>query len=350
MDRPRIEFFSGNDAVRIAWSVHGSGYPLVRVGTFMTHLSLDWDTPVWGHWNRDLGRRFSYVRYDERGCGSSSRNPPEISVEAWLNDLHGVIEASGFEHVALLGASHAGALAIAYAHRHPDRVSHIVSLGGYAVGGMAPGNPPDEVERSKVFMDALRVFWDEPDDFFRGIWAYQLFPDATPEILKGMEDLMHRSSSGEMASRIFEVRDMMDVRALCPDVAIPTLVVHARNDPMIPFEKSVELTSLLPNASLLSLESAGHLPLPGSEWDRFVETVAEFIAPESGEAGTAVSLSPREHEVLRRVAAGFSNDEIGNKLAISTRTVERHLTSIYRKLELSGRTARAAAAARLRDL
>lgn len=350
MDRPRIEFFSADDGVRIAWSVHGSGYPLVRVGTFMTHLSLDWESPVWGHWNRDLGRRFSFVRYDERGCGLSSRNPPAISVEACLDDLHGVIEASGFEQVALLGQSHAGALAIAYAHRHPDRVSHIVSLGGYAVGGMAPGNPSDVVERSRVFMDALRVFWEEPDDLFRAMWAYLLFPDATPEMVTAMEGLMRRSSSGEMAARIFEVRDMMDIRWLCPDVAIPTLVVHSRDDMMVPFENGVELASHLPNASLLTLELGSHLPLPGTEWDRFVASIVGFIDPEDGEDVAEPGLSPREREVLGLVAEGCSNEEIGQRLAMSTRTVERHLTNTYRKLGLSGRTARAAAAAQFRDL
>lgn len=350
MDRPPINFISADDGTRIAWSVHGSGYPLVRVGTFMTHLSWDWDSPVWAHWNQDFGRRFSYVRYDERGCGSSTLNPPDISVEAWLGDLHGVIEASGFDEVALLGPSHAGALAIAYANEHPDRVSHIVSLGGYAIGGMAPGASPDVVERSKVYMDALRVFWEEPDDFFRGIWAYQLFPDASQEVIAAMENLMRRSSSGEMAARVFGVRDMMDVRSICPYVDVPTLVAHARDDSMVLFEKGVELASLLPNSSLLTLESDCHLPLPGSEWDRFVDAVGEFIGTGEEQASPSVSLSPREREVLGLVAAGSSNDEIGDRLAMSTRTVERHLTNIYKKLGLSGRTARAAAAARFHSL
>lgn len=350
MDRPSIDFFTTSDGVRIAWSVHGSGYPLVRVGTFMTHLTWDWDSPVWGHWNRDLAKRFSYVRYDERGCGASSRNPPEISVEAWLADLHGVIEASGFERVALFGTSQGAALAIEYAHGHPDRVSHVVSLGGYAVGGMAPGSPPDVVERSEVFMDALRVFWEDPDDFFRAVWAYQLLPDAPPEVVAAMEDLMYRSSSGEMAARIFSVRDTMDVRSICSEVQVPTLVAHAREDKMVPFDNGVELASLLPNASLLTLESGNHLPMPGHEWDRFVDAVQNFIDPQGEQADSAITLSAREREVLRLVAAGSSNEDIADALAMSIRTVERHLTNIYRRLGLSGRTARAAAAAQFHNL
>lgn len=318
----------------------------------MTHLSWDWESPIWSHWNQDLGSRFAYVRYDERGCGSSGRNPPEVSVEAWLGDLHGVIEASGFDEVALLGTSQAAALAVAYADLHPERVSHIVSLGGYAVGGLSSDSPPEVVERSMVFLDALRVFWEDPDDFFRGVWAHSLIPDATPEEAAAMEDLMRRSSSGEMAARIFEVRDRMDVRSIAPSVTVPTLVVHARGDRMVPFERGVELASLLPDASLSTLDSDSHLPLRGDAWGTFVAEVSAFIgeSPDLAENAMARPLSAREREILGLVAQGLSNGDIGEHLAMSIRTVERHLTNIYRKLGLSGHTARAAAAARFRDL
>ena len=352
MQQPSVRFYEAEDGTRIAWSKHGSGYPLVRVGTFMTHLLEDWDSPVWRHWNQDLGRRLAYVRYDERGCGSSTRNPPEISLDAWLGDVHGVVEATGYEQVALLGTSHAAGLAIHYAARHPERVSHIVIFGGYGVGSFVEDRPPEVVERVTVFADAVRVFWEAPDISFRGMWAGMLFPDADPSVVAEMEHLMRRSSSGEMAARILTERNRIDVRKVAPQVQTPSLIAHSRHDLLVPFEEGVELASMLPNASLLALDDRNHIPLPGSAWDTFVSETARFIGvnPIRTQVDPAVPLSTREREVLTLVAAGETNESIGEQLAVSTRTVERHLSNIYRKLGVGGRTARAAAVGRFHDL
>lgn len=352
MERPRIRFYAADDGARVAWSMHGSGYPLVRLSTFMTHLLLDWETSVWRHWLDDLGTRFTYIRYDERGCGLSSRDPESITPEAWVGDLHGVIKSSGFDRVALIGTSNAAALAIAYAAQYPDQVSHIVSLGGYASGASAPGRDAGGAERSRVFQESVRVFWEDPNEFFRKVWSLTLIPGGSPEDIASMEELMRRSSTGEVAARIFAVRDQADVRDLAPDVETPTLVAHARRDHMVPFDNALELAGLLPNASLLALDSENHLLLNEPAWDRFVSEITRFIdaMPSPELDAPSRSLTDRERAVLRLVAEGLSNDAIADRLAISTRTVERHLTNVYRKLGLLGRSARAAAAARFRDL
>lgn len=319
----------------------------------MTHLLFDWDSFIWSHWNRDLGARFTYIRYDERGCGSSEREPAEISEVAWLNDLNSVIDASGFNKVALIGTSHAAPIAIEYAARNPDRVSHIVSIGGFAAGGLAPGVSSEEAARSRVFIEAIRAFWDAPDEFFRGLWSYTLIPDATPERWEELESLMRRTSSGEIAARISENRHKIDVRQLAGTVTTPALVVHARNDHLVPFEFGVELASLLPNASLVALDSRNHLPLEEPAWDTLVAEIGRFIGVrriQRPPKRPVHPLSTREYEVLSLVAEGLSNSSIGDELSLSTRTVERHMSNVYRKLGVSGRTARAAAAARFSDL
>jgi pimeloyl-ACP methyl ester carboxylesterase/DNA-binding CsgD family transcriptional regulator len=350
--QPQIRFLTVDDGTRIAWSMQGAGYPLVRVGTFMTHLLHDWESPVWRHWLRDLGTRFTYVRYDERGCGLSTRNPPELSVDAWLGDLEEVIGASGFDRVALLGLSHAAALAVEFAALHPDRVSHVICLGGYATGGSVPDRPANSLELSRVFAEAVRVFWDNPDEMLRRSWSMTLVPDGGPEDVAAIEELMCRSASGDMAATIFELRDRMDVRPLAARVESPVLVAHAERDRMVPFERGMELAALLPNASLLPLDSSNHLLLEEPAWDRFVAETARFVGAtfSHADAGLAPSLTEREYEVLALVAEGFSNRDIGEHLLVSTRTVDRHLSNIYRKLGLSGRTARAAAASRLHSL
>jgi pimeloyl-ACP methyl ester carboxylesterase len=107
---------------------------LVRVATWLTHLELDWGSPVWRHWLERLGESHSVVRYDERGCGLSGEGVAELSVETWVDDLERVIDAVGLERFALLGVSQGAAIAVEYAARHPARISNLVLYGGYSRG------------------------------------------------------------------------------------------------------------------------------------------------------------------------------------------------------------------------
>lgn len=112
---PEIRFATSSDGTRIAWSKHGKGPPLIRAGTWLTHLQHDWDSIVWHHWLTELGRRFTVIRYDDRGCGLSDRTPSRLGLDAWVADMHAVVEASGFRRVGLFGMSQGAAIAVAYA-------------------------------------------------------------------------------------------------------------------------------------------------------------------------------------------------------------------------------------------
>src|SRR3954447_19653988 len=132
----QIRFCGAADGTRLAWATHGSGPPLVRAGTWLTHLEFDWGSPVWRHWLEGLGEHHTLIRYDERGCGLSDRDVGDgaFGLERWVADLETVVAAAGVDRFALLGISQGAALAIAYAARHPERVSRLVLYGGYARG------------------------------------------------------------------------------------------------------------------------------------------------------------------------------------------------------------------------
>ena len=144
-----IRFCRSADGVQIAYSCIGSGPPLVKTGNWMTHLEKDFETPIWRHLYRDLATEHALIRYDARGNGLSDWDVDEISFEAFVRDLEAVVDAAGVQRFALLGISQGCAVSIAYATRHPERVSHLVLYGGYAVGGHAdadeawlgPGEP-----------------------------------------------------------------------------------------------------------------------------------------------------------------------------------------------------------------
>jgi len=151
----RIRFCTAPDGVRLAYSVHGSGPPLVRAATWLTHLDLDWESPVWRHWLHGLGNGQTLVRYDERGCGLSDRDVGDLSVAAWAADLETVVDAAGLDRFSLLGVSGGAAVAVEYAARHPERLSHLVLYGGFARGRRLRG--PEDRLQQEALVSAIRA-------------------------------------------------------------------------------------------------------------------------------------------------------------------------------------------------
>jgi pimeloyl-ACP methyl ester carboxylesterase/DNA-binding CsgD family transcriptional regulator len=361
---PEIRFATSRDGVRIAWSQHGDGPSLVRVGTWLTHLQYDWESVVWRHWLTELGDRFRFVRYDDRGCGLSDREVPGLGLEAWIADLEAVVEASGFDKVSLLGMSQGAAIAVAYAARHPDRVSRLVCIGGYPRGGALLERTREEREEDEALNTLARIGWGRADPTFRRIFTGALIPGGTEAQMRWFDELQRQSTSGTMASRLMRARSRIDVSRLAGRVAAPALVFHARNDAMVEFERGRELATLIPTAQFVPLEGRNHLLLADEPaWPRFLEALDAFVlqspraagrpaaaAVTPATTGPTVVASEREAEVLRLVAAGRSNADIAATLSISVRTVERHLTNLYAKMGLLGRSARAAAAARLPEV
>lgn len=343
-----IRFCTAPDGASLAYATHGSGPPLVRAATWLTHLEYDWESPVWRHWLTELGAGRTMVRYDERGCGLSDRKVDGIGFETWVDDLERVIDAAGVEQCALLGISQGGAIAIAYAARHPERVSHLVLYGTSARGRRLRG--PEAVAQADLLLEVIRQGWDHPSPAFRRAFTMLFLPDGDPEQMAWFDELQTRSSDAATAVALRKARDGVDVTDLLDQVRAPTLILHARDDACVPFSEGRRLAGMMPGARFVPLESRNHIlledepawPVFLAEVDAFLGTQRTAAEPDPETAG----LSAREAEVLALVASGASNEEIAAQLVMSVRTVERHLTNIYAKLGLSGKAARAGAAAR----
>ena len=132
--RQDIHFCTATDGTRIAYATVGTGPPLVRAAHWITHLDYDWQSPVWRHWLVGLARGRQFIRYDERGCGLSAHDVDDFSIDAFVRDLEAVVDDLALERFPLLGVSQGGPIAISYAARHPERVSHLILLGAYAHG------------------------------------------------------------------------------------------------------------------------------------------------------------------------------------------------------------------------
>jgi pimeloyl-ACP methyl ester carboxylesterase/DNA-binding CsgD family transcriptional regulator len=341
-----VRFCTAGDGVRLAYAVHGSGPPIVRAATWLTHLDFDWESPVWRHWLAELGAGHTLVRYDERGCGLSDREAGDLSLDTWVADLETVVAAAGVDRFALLGVSQGAAVAVAYATRHPDRLTHLVLYGAYARGRMWRGAA--ERRHGEAMIAAIRAGWTTADPTFRHLFSMLFLPHGTPEQMAWYDELQRRSTSAATAVRLYEARNGIDVIELASRVTAPTLVVHAREDRVVPVEEGRLLAAGIPGARFVLLESANHILLSDEPaWRGFLSELHAFLGTDPAPAATAVAtLSPRELEVLELVADGLTNEAIAARLCLSVRTVERHLSNVYVKLRVSGKAGRAAAAAR----
>lgn len=341
-DSQKIRFCTAADGTRIAYATVGTGPPLVRAAHWLTHLEFDWQSPVWRSWLTELARDRTLVRYDERACGLSDWQVDDVSLEAWIADLETVVAAAGLARFALLGMSQGAAVAISYAVRHPERVSHLVLVGGFARGRCRRGQP-QQAEELRLEMELMRLGWGRENPAFRRHFTSQFVPEGTLEQIRAFDDMQRASASAENASRILATGSAIDVVDLLPKLAVPTLVMHAREDARIPFEEGRLLASMIPGARFVPLDSSNHLLLDGEPaWARCWQELHAFLDTGNAQAGQPSSsalqeLTARERQVLDLVARGLANDEIAERLGIATKTVRNQVSAIFDKLRVSTR-------------
>lgn len=279
----QIRFCHTDDGVRIAYATVGSGPPLVKAANWLSHLEYDWQSPVWGKTLETLARQRTLIRYDERGCGLSDHDPGDFSFEAWVRDLETVVETVGLRRFPLLGISQGGGVAIAYAMRYPDRVSHLILYGAYARGKYQRENAALAREEEQALMHLVRIGWGRDNPAFRQLFTSLFLPGGTPEQHRWFNDLQRISTSPENAIRFMQVFADMDVRALAAQLRVPTLVLHATDDARVPFDEGRLLASLIPDARFVPLDSANHILLDSEPaWGVFVDELLGFIATERG--------------------------------------------------------------------
>lgn len=263
--------------MRIAYAEVGQGPPLLKAANWLNHLEYDWESPIWSHLLHELAAEHQLIRYDERGNGLSDWDVDDISFEDFVRDLESVVEATGIDRFALLGISQGCAVSIAYAVRHPERVSHLVLYGGFARGKRKRGSPK-EVEQADALLTLMRQGWGRENPAFRQIFTSLFIPGATAEQVQWFNDLQRKTASPENAVRIRHAVDDIDVTDLLAHVTVPTLVLHCRSDAVQPFEEGRTLAAGIRGARFVALEGHNHLILEGDPgWRRFLDEVRNFL-------------------------------------------------------------------------
>ena len=332
--RQHIRYIVAPDGTRLACAEAGSGPLLVKAANWLTHLDYEWESPIWKHWLQFFSARSRFVRYDERGCGMSEWKDTPVTLDTWVDDLGAVIDVvRPTEPLTLLGISQGAAVCIRYTIRHPERVARLILYGGYARGAFLRGTAESQAAY-RAMIDLARVAWGQDNPTFRQVFTSRFIPGGTYEQLQWWNDLCRKSVSGEIVVKLFGVRAVVDITGDLAQVRVPTLVVHARDDQVVPIEEGRLLAATIAGAEFVELDSRNHILLHDEPaWPRFCDAVQSFLQPGAGNlASPFAALSARERQVLALMTEGLGNTDIAERLVISEKTVRNHASNVFDKL------------------
>ena len=336
--RQELRFAHVASGARIAWARSGRGPPLLRTGHWMTHVEYDAVSALFRPWLERLGRDLTVYRYDERGSGLSGMDNVPLDLESAVEEIGVVMDAAGLQRAALLGISGGAAPAIAFAARHPQRVSHLVLLGGFTHGLLHRAPTAEQ----RAYLDAqirlIELGWGVRNSPVQQFITASMIPDGTPEQVAALNEQQRRSCDGRRAAAFFRSRMTLDARAEAAAVRCPTLVLHADEDAAVPVECGREVAAAIAGARFEALRTRNHVPLAGEPaFERFCDAVAGFVGPAvvSVEGRT---FTPRERDLLTLVARGRDNLQIAAELGLAEKTVRNALSQLYTRLEVDGRT------------
>lgn len=338
----RIRFCTSADGTRIATASCGEGPVILRTAHWLSHVDYDLESPVWRPWLSELSARNCFVRYDPRGCGLSERHVADLSVDAWHADLEAVAASIKEPRFVLLGLSQGGALAIAYAVKHPERVSHLVLMNAYGLGARARAQTDTDRLEAETLVNFIRIGWGRDNPAFCQFFTNLFIPDGKPEQHRWWGDLERETATAEVAAQLLWQMQGIDVMDLAAALRVPTLIAHSRGDMRVPFGEGCRLAATIPGARFVPLESKNHVLLPDEPaWPVFYSELGRFLGQDRAAQPGAVrdaGLMPAETVILNLVAEGLDNRSIAERLGKSTKTVRNQLSVIFSKLGVRSRS------------
>lgn len=334
-----IRFCTSFDGVQLATARYGKGPPLVKAANWLTHIESDTQSPHTRQWIAELSRHHSFVTYDTRGCGLSDRNAEKISLDAWVRDLEAVVDSLKLERFPLLGVSCGGAIAVAYAAKHPERVSHLILFGSYSTSYLSTEKTDSQIlETAETLLKVVRLGWGNGGAAFRQVFVSKFFPHASSEQQRDFDEHQRNTATPEMAEKCLRAMYSINVREQATKVSCPTLIFHARGDQMITFHQGRKLASLIPQARFVPVESDNHVPLAGEPcWDNITKEIRAFLGATEMGSLPAYKLTARQTQVLQQVAVGQTDKQIAKQLNLSPRTVEMHVAASMKTLSSTTR-------------
>lgn len=339
----RIAFARSKDKTTIAYALSGEGPPLVRAGTWLTHVHHDWDSPFLGHWLRFMSERHTLVRYDPRGCGLSQTDVGSFTFDDWVADLEAVVDRLELQSFPLFGMSQGAAVAAEYAIRHPQRVSHLTLYAPLVTGWRNRTSPG--AQQWHLMEQLVLTGWGEDNMAFPSMFAHLFVPNSPPETRQWYAELQRKMATKEVASRFMNVLAELSMFQRLKQLRVPTLVIQIARDQVVDPRSATGIAGEIPGSEFVSIDSSNHILMedePG--WQEFKSVFTRHVpgsaAPARRDAAALErigQLSTREQKILGEIAKGLNNREIAAGLFISEKTVRNHITSIFDKLGVSSR-------------
>jgi pimeloyl-ACP methyl ester carboxylesterase/DNA-binding CsgD family transcriptional regulator len=339
----RIAFARSKDKTTIAYALSGEGPPLVRAGTWLTHVHHDWENPILAHWLHFMSARHTLVRYDPRGCGLSQTDVGTITFDDWVADLEAVVDRLELQTFPLFGMSQGAAVAAEYAIRHPERVSQLTLYAPLVTGWRGRTDPASQ--KWHAMQQLVLAGWGDENMAFPAMFAHLFLPESSPQLRHWYAELQRKSASKEVASRFMSVLGELNMFRRLKNIRVPTLVIQIAHDHVVDPRSAPGIASEIAGSQFVSIDSRNHILLedePG--WQEFKSVFARHVpgatAPPRRDAAARErieQLSQREQRILGEIAKGLNNREIATGLFISEKTVRNHITSIFDKLGVSSR-------------
>ncbi len=273
-DAPRVRYTLSERGHSLAYLVSGSGPPLFQFDGPPMSKEKAWHIPVLrdGYMAYREGRTF--VQMDWAGTGLSEAFDDTLSIEENVEDMISVADAAGIDRLALMSESGACMEAVTLAAKHPDRVTRLIIVGGYA-----EGRELREKEGHPEFLKTMmQAGWDQLEGGIATAFMTAYFPEGPAVAMPQLVGLMQQSASRAFMLSNREKSNNASITHLLAQVRCPTLIVQGRNDAVHPLVQAQKLAAGIPDAELLVLESANHLPLPGHpSWDGFIRALRTFL-------------------------------------------------------------------------
>lgn len=284
-----VEFCQAPDGVRIAYASVGQGLPLVVIPHWLSHLELSWRSPIWRPWLMEAARENRVIHHDQRGTGLSDWRVGDIGPDAWLRDLEAVVDAAGIGRFALFGLSQGAVTAVSYAARHPDRVSHLIVHGGFCQGWRRRGLGDDGLASAYDLLAFTRDGWGRDDPEYRERVVALYLPEGNDDDLDWFNRLQRATISADNAHRYMSAFGDLDIVADLAEVRAPTLVLHARNDSLIPIGEGAELAAGIRHSRFVELDSHNHILLAREPaWQTMWAEVRAFLSAAHGGEGATL--------------------------------------------------------------
>jgi pimeloyl-ACP methyl ester carboxylesterase/DNA-binding CsgD family transcriptional regulator len=340
----RIAFVRSKDDTNIAYALSGEGPPLVRAGTWLTHVQHDWDSPVWSHWLRFMSSRHTLVRYDPRGCGLSQSQVKNIRFQDWVDDLEAVVDRLELDSFPLVGMSQGAAVAAEFALRHPKRVKHLTLYAPVVTGWR--GRATEGAKHWQAIEQLVMSGWGDSNMAFPSMFAHLFLPDSPPENKHHYAELQRKSATKDVAARFMNVLADLHLFPRLKELAVPTLVIQIAHDQIVDPRSATGIAAEIAGSQFVSIDSRNHVLLEHEAgWEEFKSAFAQHVPGGSLPPARASAppsqllqqLSRREQEILRELVKGHNNKQIADSLFISEKTVRNHITSIFEKLGVSSR-------------